>query len=149
MKKTLLITAIAAGAVIVVVTVVSYVITKTLIAIAIRRKGPKSIEIMRVKLAKTVRASDFQARINESAHALLEKNIEEVEITARDGVRLVGHFYPCDNAKRVIVAMHGWRSAWFKDFGMIADFWHNEGSSILFAEQRGQNKRALPKKMAH
>ena len=140
MKKTLLITAIAAGAVIVVVTVVSYVITKTLIAIAIRRKGPKSIEIMRVKLAKTVRASDFQARINESAHALLEKNIEEVEITARDGVRLVGHFYPCDNAKRVIVAMHGWRSAWFKDFGMIADFWHNEGSSILFAEQRGQNK---------
>ena len=140
MKKALLITAIVACAVIVVVTVVSYVITKTLIAIAIRRKGPKSIEIMRVKLAKTVRASDFQARINESAHALLEKNIEEVEITARDGVRLVGHFYPCDNAKRVIVAMHGWRSAWFKDFGMIADFWHNEGSSILFAEQRGQNK---------
>ena len=75
MKKTLLITAIAAGAVIVVVTVVSCVITKTLIAIAIRRKGPKSIEIMRVKLAKTVRVSDFQARINESAHALLEKNI--------------------------------------------------------------------------
>lgn len=128
------------GALAVLITVVSHIITRTLIAIAIKRKGPKSIEIMRVKLAKTVRASDFQARINESAHALLEKNIEEVEITARDGVRLVGHFYPCDNAKRVIVAMHGWRSAWFKDFGMIADFWHNEGCSILFAEQRGQNK---------
>ena len=128
------------GALAVLITVVSHIITRTLIAIAIKRKGPKSMEIMRVKLAKTVRASDFQARINESAHALLEKNIEEVEITARDGVRLVGHFYPCDNAKRVIVAMHGWRSAWFKDFGMIADFWHNEGCSILFAEQRGQNK---------
>jgi len=25
------------------------------------------------------------------------------------------------------------------DFGMIADFWHNEGCSILFAEQRAQN----------
>ena len=140
MKKALIIAAIVLGALAVLITVVSHIITRTLIAIAIKRKGPKSIEIMRVKLAKTVRASDFQARINESAHALLEKNIEEVEITARDGVRLVGHFYPCDNAKRVIVAMHGWRSAWFKDFGMIADFWHNEGCSILFAEQRGQNK---------
>ena len=140
MKKALIIAAIVLGAVIVLITVISHFITRTLIAIAIKRKGPKSMEIMRVKLAKTVRASDFQARINESAHALLEKNIEEVEITARDGVRLVGHFYPCDNAKRVIVAMHGWRSAWFKDFGMIADFWHNEGCSILFAEQRGQNK---------
>jgi fermentation-respiration switch protein FrsA (DUF1100 family) len=39
----------------------------------------------------------------------------------------------------VIVAMHGWRSAWYMDFGMIADFWHNKGCSILFAEQRAQN----------
>lgn len=139
MKKALLITTIVTGVVIVMVIVVSHIITKSLIRIAVKRKIPKSMEIMRAKLARTVRASDFQTRINESAHALLEKNIEEVEIKSRDGFRLVGHFYPCENAKRVIVAMHGWRSAWFKDFGMIADFWHNEGCSILFAEQRGQN----------
>jgi fermentation-respiration switch protein FrsA (DUF1100 family) len=35
--------------------------------------------------------------------------------------------------------MHGWRSSWTNDFGMIADFWHDSGCSILFAEQRGQN----------
>ena len=124
----------------VLITVVSHIITRTLIAIAIKRKGPKSIEIMRVKLAKTIRADSFQARINETGARLLEKNIEEVEITSRDGLRLVGHWYPCENAKRVLVAMHGWRSSWNMDFGMIADFWHNEGCSILFAEQRGQNK---------
>ena len=140
MKKALLITAIVAGAVMVVIAVISHFITRTLISIAIKRKGPKSIEIMRVKLAKTIRADSFQARINETGAQLLEKNIEEVEIISRDGLRLVGHWYPCENAKRVLVAMHGWRSSWNMDFGMIADFWHNEGCSILFAEQRGQNK---------
>ena len=124
----------------VLITVVSHIITRTLIAIAIKRKCPKSIEIMRVKLAKTIRADSFQGRINETGVRLLEKNIEEVEITSRDGLRLVGHWYPCENAKRVLVAMHGWRSSWNMDFGMIADFWHNEGCSILFAVQRGQNK---------
>ena len=140
MNKALLITAIAVGAVIVVLTVISHFITRTLISIAIKRKGPKSIEIMRVKLAKTIQADSFQARINETGAQLLEKDIKEVEITSRDGLRLVGHWYPCENAKRVLVAMHGWRSSWNMDFGMIADFWHNEGCSILFAEQRGQNK---------
>ena len=140
MKKALIITAIVIGVLAVLITVVSHIITRTLIAIAIKRKGPKSIEIMRVKLAKTIRADSFQARINETGARLLEKNIEEVEITSRDGLRLVGHWYPCENAKRVLVAMHGWRSSWNMDFGMIADFWHNEGCSILFAEQRGQNK---------
>ena len=140
MKKALIIAAIVLGALAVLITVVSHIITRTLISIAIKRKGPKSIEIMRVKLAKTIRADSFQARINETGARLLEKNIKEVEITSRDGLRLVGHWYPCENAKRIIVAMHGWRSAWYMDFGMIADFWHNEGCSILFAEQRGQNK---------
>lgn len=140
MKKALIITAIALGVLAVLITVVSHIITRTLISIAIKRKGPKSIEIMRVKLAKTIRADSFQGRINETGVRLLEKNIEKVEITSRDGLRLVGHWYPCENAKRVLVAMHGWRSSWNMDFGMIADFWHNEGCSILFAEQRGQNK---------
>ncbi len=140
MKKAIIITAIVLGAVIVLITVISHIITRTLISIAIKRKGPKSTETMRVKLAKTIRADSFQARINETGARLLEKNIEEVEITSRDGLRLVGHWYPCENAKRVLVAMHGWRSSWNMDFGMIADFWHNEGCSILFAEQRGQNK---------
>jgi fermentation-respiration switch protein FrsA (DUF1100 family) len=35
--------------------------------------------------------------------------------------------------------MHGWRSAWYIDFGMLSDFWHKEGCSVLFAEQRAQN----------
>ena len=35
--------------------------------------------------------------------------------------------------------MHGWRSSWSHDFGLIADFWHDNNCSVLYAEQRGQN----------
>lgn len=35
--------------------------------------------------------------------------------------------------------MHGWRSSWTRDFGLIADFFHQNKCHVLFAEQRGQN----------
>lgn len=119
--------------------VVSHLITKGLVQFAIGRDLPKTLEKQRPNLTQGDRVKAFQARIDETGKALLEKDIEEVVITSRDGLRLVGHWYPCENPKRVIVAMHGWRSAWNMDFGMIADFWHNEGCSMLFAEQRAQN----------
>lgn len=68
-----------------------------------------------------------------------EEGFESVSLTARDGVRLAGHWREHPNPKRVIVAMHGWRSSWSRDFGFIADFWYRQGCSVLFAEQRGQN----------
>jgi len=36
--------------------------------------------------------------------------------------------------------MHGWRSSWSRDFGVIAPFWHDHGCSVLYAEQRGQGE---------
>ena len=118
---------------------VFHMITKSLIEVAITRDGPKNMKKMKSKLKQSPKTQEFQKAINECSERLLAKDIAKVEITSRDGLRLVGHWYPCENAKRVIVAMHGWRSAWHMDFGMIADFWHNEGCSILFAEQRAQN----------
>lgn len=35
--------------------------------------------------------------------------------------------------------MRGWRSVWSHDFGVIADFWHDNRCNIFCAEQRGQN----------
>ena len=139
MKKRLLIGAGIAVAGVAGGVAVSQLITKGLVKLAIGRDLPKSLEKQRPKITQGDRVRKFQERIDKTGKELLEKDIEEVEITSRDGLRLVGHWYPCENAKRVIVAMHGWRSAWYLDFGMIADFWHNEGCSILFAEQRAQN----------
>ena len=63
-----------------------------------------------------------------------------VEVESHDGLRLVGHWYPADEPKRILIAMHGWRSCWSRDFGVITPFWHENGCSVLYAEQRGQGE---------
>jgi len=65
---------------------------------------------------------------------------ERVETTSHDGLRLVGHWFPCPDAKRVIVAVHGWRSLWYRDFCGVADFWRENGCSVLYVEQRAQGE---------
>lgn len=119
---------------------VSYTITRKLVELAIYREKPKKLEKQRPKVSRTRDTDEFLAYADKCAAELAEnRNIMTVGIPSRDGIHLAGHWYPCENAKRIIVAMHGWRSAWNYDFSMIADFWHREGCSILFAEQRGQN----------
>ena len=78
--------------------------------------------------------------LKEAIEQLRNEPIETVEMESFDGLKMIGHWYPCENAKRILVAMHGWRSSWLSDFSIISEFWHKNGCSILFAEQRGQGK---------
>ena len=74
-----------------------------------------------------------------AAEKLEGSSLNTVEITAQDGIKLVGHWRFCKNPKRIMIAMHGWRSSWSRDFGAISDFWERQDCSVLYAEQRGQN----------
>lgn len=82
---------------------------------------------------------EVKKKIVEAADKLRESCNREVKIIAHDGEVLTGHLKECKNAKRIIIAMHGWRSDWATDFGAISDFWHLQGCEVLYAEQRGQN----------
>ncbi len=62
-----------------------------------------------------------------------------VTVTSADGTRLQGHWLPARDPKRIVIAMHGWRSDWLHDFGMVWKFFLRQGCSVLYAEQRGQN----------
>jgi len=120
-------------------------ITKYLMKIALDRELPDSVKKMDQTKAKEYIAgcTDIEELMQEcrmASEKLERREIETVHIKAHDDEDLVGHWYPCENAKRTIVAMHGWRSSWSMDFGMIADFWHDNGCNILFAEQRGQGE---------
>lgn len=119
---------------------VTYKASKYLMKVALDRELPKSSDKNKARLTgsnKLVEISQSIAKTAEKFEAT--EGIEQIEITSADGVKLVGHWYECPGTKRVIVAMHGWRSSWSKDFGMIAEFWHKSGCSVLYAEQRGQN----------
>ena len=65
--------------------------------------------------------------------------IQTVTMETFDGLKLLGHWYPCKNAVRNIVCMHGWHGSWLKDFGDILDFLHENRCNVLLADERGQN----------
>ena len=112
--------------------------TKYLMRLALDREGPKSAAKDKEKMMSSGDLSETVASIMEAALTLEAIEHEQVEITAHDSTTLVGHWYYPENAKRIIVAMHGWRSIWSQDFGMIAPFWFDNDCAVLFAEQRGQ-----------
>lgn len=117
--------------------VVSYTIAKRLVDMALDRNH--DIEDSKKQVSGEMGSEIFR-KIRESAAETLEQYPSEtVEITARDGIKLAGHWRTCDQPQRVIIAMHGWRSSWSKDFGLIADFFYKNDCNVLYAEQRGQN----------
>lgn len=137
-KKWLVTTGVAMAA----TAVSSYALTIELMRIAIHRDGlsrVKNIGKAKNYLRGFHDKEEFLNVLMEHAARLEERDLKQVEITASDGEHLVGHFYPCEHPKRVILAMHGWRSTWSRDFGVIADFWHESDCHVLFIEQRGQN----------
>lgn len=138
-KKKVLIGSGIAVAVVSAAAAASHRITKELASIAMARPEPKVSEKAASKTTGTNYQSEFSQHRREMSRRLWEKDHVQVELTARDGEHLVGHWFYQEGAKRTIVAMHGWRSSWADDFGIIADFWLDNGCNVLFAEQRGQN----------
>ena len=114
---------------------------KKLMKIALDREAPKIIEKKKSKLtASSSELSSAMERILNASQKLKEQNLKTVEITGCDSIRLVGHLYLPENPHRIIIAMHGWRSCWSQDFGIISDFLQSSNSAVLYAEQRAQGK---------
>lgn len=102
------------------------------------REEPFFIRQYRRRQVREFCNSKEHAGLAEASRSLRDSVTETVTVTASDGTKLVGHWYPCENAERIILAMHGWRSSWDGDFGACVDFLRDNHCSILFAEQRGQ-----------
>ena len=107
--------------------------------LAMERKLPPKISKGQTKASGSEEHSEKMEEVKALALRLEEQASETVTITADDGIHLVGHIYNAKSPKRIILAMHGWRSAWNRDFCGIASFWHENDCSVLYAEQRGQN----------
>lgn len=117
----------------------SYGVTKYLLKAALDRESPKAPKRAGNMISKSNKGDDYLSASREASKKLSEASHEIVRIKSFDNIELLGHWFPAQNPKRIIIAMHGWRSSWSRDFGLISEFWLNSGCSVLFAEQRGQN----------
>lgn len=128
---------------------VSHAITKGLVSVAVDRELPYNDPAqnepsgkLQQKVAAKFKGSDddmhFRQVVESAAEKLAEEPHELVEIMTDDGQIMKGHWFPVENANRIIIAMHGWRSSWSNDFGLISSFFKENRCSVLYPEQRGQ-----------
>lgn len=134
-KKTLAISGVAAFG-ITAVTIIHRLTLKYLMRIALDRKAPKAVDRHRDKFIGSKETAKLLKSVSATSDKLKYGDCETVFISSHDGIRLVGHWHECENAGRIIIAMHGWRSSWSQDFGAISDFWHDNKCSVLYVEQR-------------
>lgn len=106
--------------------------------IAIKREAPPYPARAERRLTGSRIEEHLLQAVNEAGQKLALQEQETVRIQSRDGICLVGHWVRVKHPKRLIIAMHGWRSSWSHDFGMIADFFQENQCSVLYPEQRGQ-----------
>ena len=78
----------------------------------------------------------LETRKSAAAERLQNSEYKTVGITAHDGIRLTGHLHLVESPKRTIIAVHGWRSSWSREFGLFADFLYKNSCNILYIEQR-------------
>lgn len=115
----------------------TYVSTYALVEMAMNRELPKFMTKTRDKSAGSDLFDMNIPALNEAIEKVKSYEFEDIEILSHDGLKLVAHYYPCENSKRTIIAMHGWRSSWRIDFSVILDYWHEMGCNVLLCEQRG------------
>lgn len=114
---------------------------KLLTDIAMKREPPKLPRRRESsRLTGETPNAAFRTAQREAAEKLGAKPSQRISIQSHDGLTLAGHWCPCPNARRILIAFHGWRSSWRWDFGLLADFLEREGCSVLYVEQRAQGK---------
>ena len=114
-------------------------LTRSLVGLATDREPIKFL-IPSKKISIRGWDDNFINHLNNKADILEARKTEHVEIIGQDGIRLVGHILPSYSPKRIILAFHGWRGSWSRDFGIISDFWCSTDSTVIYIEQRGQRQ---------
>ncbi len=141
MKKSSKRLLIATGVASVVLLGATVLTSRALVSVAVKREGLK-LKVPRRLQSRVSGGLLDDPNLKKVAIArkrAMTLETETVSITSRDGLKLAGHIYGCETPKRIILAMHGWRSDWMTDFGSCIDFLHDEDSILICPDQRGQN----------
>ncbi|MBQ6292984.1 MAG: alpha/beta hydrolase [Lachnospiraceae bacterium] len=118
----------------------SFITTKFLMNMAVDREAPKLMKLIEKRITRSCEEERFLSARVQSGEILKQKPNEKVSIVSHDGITLVGHWFPVDKPKRILIAVHGWRATWYQTFGLIADDWEKAGCSVLFIEQRATDQ---------
>ena len=114
--------------------------SRYMLRLAMDRESPGKLARDLQKISGCIRDPAVIEALERGKARLESSGAVTVETEGTDGVTLAGHWLEVAEPKRILIAMHGWRSSWSRDFGLIADFWRQEGCSVLYPEQRAHGE---------
>ena len=113
----------------------AYAATQAFFAdVCMAKKKPLAMRLF--EQPQSAELSPVERQIRAGQQALEQAGAEAVEIVAFDGTTLRGHVLHAGKPKRLVIAMHGWRSCWSRDFSLSWPFWQAEGCTVLYPDQR-------------
>lgn len=85
---------------------------------------------------RSAKQQAFEDRRKAAAKALAETPHEIVSIPASDGTVLFGHWFPAEMPKRIVLAVHGYRSCWNMDLCFLSQCFAAHDCSVLYIDLR-------------
>lgn len=80
--------------------------------------------------------SAYSFAVHEAEKKLRKNSFQRVTVKSFDGLTLNGFLKKAKNAKRIILAVHGYKSNCFKDFALVSEHLFQSDCTVLFIEQR-------------
>ncbi len=78
----------------------------------------------------------YEKELTEGSRWLAAQPAETVSVTSYDGLKLVGRYLPCENARGTLLLFHGWRSLPEIDFGCALPFYKSLRLNLLLVCER-------------
>lgn len=93
------------------------------------------------EMADEVKWEEYKKMIYSSKEWLLEQPLENVSITANDGITLKGDYLACsDPGKRVVLCLHGYTSNGLGNFCAMAKYYLNNNFDLLIVDLRAHGE---------
>ncbi len=93
------------------------------------------------EMADMEKWEEYKKIIHPKKEWLMQRNLEQISIKAKDGIRLNGYYLPADKpSKRLVIGCHGYTSCGLSDFAALSNFFHNIGFDCLIVDHRAHGK---------
>ena len=138
MKKAPLIGGILGGAALA-GTTAAFIGAKTLFDRVIPRQDGVKVDLS--EMADMQKWEEYRKYMTPNKEWLLQQPIEEIDITAIDGIRLHSYFLPAEKTSdRLVIGLHGYTSEGLGSFASHARFFHKQGFDVLMLDLRAHGQ---------
>ena len=117
----------------------AFIGAKTLFDRVIPRQDGVRVDLS--EMADMEKWEEYKKIITPRKEWLLRQPYENVELTARDGIKLRGYYLPAEKpSDRIVIGLHGYTSEGFGSFAAHAYFFHNQGFDVLTLDLRAHGQ---------